>query len=191
MSASSTTTVGAGPLYAALARFETTADFIAAIEKTAEAGYTKYDPHSPFPVHGTDDAMRAGRSILPGFVLCGGLTGTTFATLLAGWPSAVDYRIIIAGKEFFSIEAFVPILFELTILFAGFTTLFGMLILNRLPRLHHPIFNSETFSKRGSDDGFFIAIEASDPKFDPAGSVEFLKSIGGHDVELVYDDEEA
>lgn len=171
--------------YGAIARFDNPADLIHAVEATRDAGYAKIDPHSPFPIHGMDDAMGVGRSILPGFVLVGGLTGTASAVALCGWTSAIDYPIIIAGKSYFSIEAFVPIMFELTILFASFTSLFGMLILNRLPRLHHPIFESPTFLKYGSADGFYLVIEANDPKFDPEGAKTFLAAIGGKDVELL------
>lgn len=182
---SATTNLELDRTYGAIARFETPGELLHAAEALREAGYKNYDITSPYPMHGMDDAMGTGRSILPGFVLCGGLTGTSFAVLLCGWPSAVDYPIIIGGKAYFSIEAFVPIMFELTILFSAFTTLFGMLILNRLPRLHHPVFHDPTFRQRGADDGFFVVVEAVDPKFDPDAVRADLERLGGRDFALI------
>ena len=97
--------------FGAIARFETTAELISAVEQVRAAGYTRYDAYTPFPIHGLDHAKGDKRSILPGFVLVGGMTGTATAVLLCGLTSAVDYPIIVAGKPYFSIEAFVPIMF--------------------------------------------------------------------------------
>jgi len=171
--------------FGAIARFETTAELISAVEKVRAAGYTRYDAYTPFPIHGLDHAKGDKRSILPGFVLVGGMTGTATAVLLCGLTSAVDYPIIVAGKPYFSIEAFVPIMFELTILFAAFTALFGMLILNRLPQFYHPVFNNPTFHTRAADDGYFLVVEASDPLFDPTATLDFLAELGGRDLDLV------
>lgn len=160
-----------------------------AAEQVRDAGFTSWDVHSPFPIHGLDDAMGLPRSILPRFVLVGGATGTLTAFLLEYLTQVVIYPTVVQAKpsNIFTIPAFFPVMFELTILFSAFTALFGCLALMKLPRLHHPLFNSQNFA-RFSDDRFFICIEARDPKFSPEKTKTFLASIGGQNLELVEDE---
>ena len=183
--ASSSSPPLSGPIHGAIARFATAADFIHALEQVRDAGYRRFDGYSPYPVHGSDDATGWGRSILPGIVLVGALSGTSFAFLMQWWTSAVNYPMVVGAKPYNSLEAFVPIMFELTVLFAAFTSLFGMLILNRLPKLYHPVFRNETFVRHATTDGFFISIEARDARFDRRRTLEFLASIGGTDIALL------
>jgi hypothetical protein len=98
--------------------------------------------------------------------------------------NAVDYTFLISGKPLFSWPAFVPVTFELGVLFSAFGAVFGMFALNRLPQLYHPLFQSERF-ERVTDDRFFISIESADPNFDSEKTVDFLKSIGALEVELI------
>jgi hypothetical protein len=167
-----------------LARFANPAELIDAAKKVRDAGYEKFDCHSPFPIHGMDDAMGLKRSPL-GFIVGGmTLTGASLGMLLQWWTATIEYPLIIAGKPFFSWQAFIIVTFALFVLFGAFGAVFGMFHLNRLPRLHHPLFYSDNFAKV-TDDGFFVSIEVEDAKFDEKQTREFLTSIGGVDVELV------
>ena len=160
-----------------------------AAEKVRDAGYTRWDVYSPFPIHGMDQAMGLKKSWLSALVFCGGLTGLTIAALLTFYPSTIEYPLIVAGKpvNFFTVPAFFPIMFELTVLLSAFTATFGMLALNGLPRWNHPIFNWGRFD-RVSDDGFFLAIEATDPKFDEEATRAMLEGLGAKHITLVYED---
>ena len=168
----------------ALARFANPAELIEAAKKVRDAGYEKFDCHSPFPIHGMDDAMGLKRSPL-GYIVGGmTLTGATVGMTLQYWIAAIEYPLVISGKPFFSWQAFVIVTFALFVLFGAFGAVLGMLHLNRLPRLHHPVFYSDKFAKV-TDDAFYVSIEAEDEKFDDKKIQEFLSSIGGTDVELV------
>lgn len=176
-------------VYGYLAEFESASALYKAAEKVRDAGYKKWDCYTPYPVHGLDGAMGVKRSILPYFVFFGGLTGFFTALALAYITQVGIYPTVVQAKptNIFTVPAFFPIMFELTVLFSGFTTLFGLLGLMQLPRWNHPIFGSRQFH-RVTDDAFFIAIEARDPKFSAEGTKGFLDEIGGSNLELVEDD---
>lgn len=172
-----------------LAEFESAQALYHAAEKARDAGFTKWDVHSPFPIHGMDNAMGLKKSILSLFVLCAGATGTLTAFCLEYITQIILYPTVVQAKpaNLFTIPAFFPVMFELTILFAAFTCLFGSLALNQLPRLNHPLFASKNFY-RFSDDAFFMCIEARDPKFSKEDTKDFLGSIGSENIELVEED---
>ena len=167
-----------------LARFADPAKLIDAAKAVRDAGYQHFDCHSPFPIHGMDDAMGLKRSPLGFIVGIMTLTGAATGMGFQYWTSAIDYPLVISGKPFFSWQAFIIITFALFVLFGAFGAVFGMFHLNRLPRLHHPLFYSDNFAKV-TDDGFFVSIEAEDSKFDAQKTAAFLSSIGGVDVELL------
>lgn len=169
-----------------LAEFSDPGALLKAAEKVRDAGFRHFDCHSPFPVHGMDEAMGEKRSPLGFIVGAMGLLGGGGALLLQWWTSAVDYPLVIAGKPYFDLPPFIPVTFELTILLAAFGAVFGMLALNRLPTFFHPVFHSDRFEKV-TDDGFFISIESRDPQFDPEQTGEFLEEIGSEYVELLVD----
>lgn len=173
-------------LYGVVAEFETPAALYHAAEKLTQKGYTRTDAHTPFPVHGLDKALAQGPSPLGWLVVCGGIAGIAGAQLMMWWMNGVDYPIWVSGKEPYAWPSTIPITFECMVLLAAFAAVFGMFGLNRLPRLHHPIFQHSTFH-RVTDDRFFLSVEASDPKFDRTETVRFLQSIGGKHVELVED----
>ena len=173
-------------LYGYLAEFTEPGDLLEAAAKVRDAGFEHWDCHTPFPLHGLDDAMGVKGTKLPLLVLGGGLTGLTLAALMQWWMNAVDYPFWISGKPFFGVPAAVPVMFELTVLFSALTTFFGMWILNGLPRHHHPLFNSARF-KRATADRFFISIEARDRRFHPEKMREFLESLRPDAVEAVED----
>jgi len=161
-------------IWGLLAEFATPADLVHAAASVRDAGYTKWDAHTPFPVHGLDSAMGIRPTRLPFLVLGAALTGTAGALLMQWWMNAVDYPIIISGKPFNSLPADIPVTFELTVLLASLTAFLGMLVANNLPKFHHPLFANARF-RRVTTDAFFLAIEASDPRFD-AGATEKLLS---------------
>jgi hypothetical protein len=169
---------------AVLAEFKTPADLYRACERVRDAGYTRWDAHSPFPVHGLDGAMGMTRSKLPFIVLVLGLGGAATGFLLQTWVHSAAYPLTISGKPHFAWQAYVPITFELGVLGGALAAVFGMLGLNQLPRHNHPLFESERFA-RFSDDTFFISIESADPMFDPAATSRLLTSVGASHVELI------
>jgi hypothetical protein len=173
-----------GPCYGFLAEFTTPADLYHACERVRDAGFTRWDAHTPFPMHGIEQAMGLRRSPLPWIVLAMGLTGAALGFGLQWWVHAKAYPLVISGKPFFSWPAFIPITFELGVLFGALGAVFGMFALNRLPMHHHPLFRSKVF-ERVSDDGFFISIESWDPKFDQAATRTLLESLGARSVEVV------
>lgn len=167
-----------------LTEFDNPAELLKAAAKIRDSGYKVFDCHSPFPIHGMDSAMGIGSSKLGWLVAVGGFTGCACALLMQWWMSAVDYQVVVSGKPAFSFQAFIPITFELTILFSAFATVLGMLGMNMLPRFNHPVFESERF-KKVTDDGFFVSIEAKDSRFHATKTKEFLESIGGKNVEIL------
>ena len=173
-----------GPYFGIVAQFGTPADLFHACERVRDAGFTRWDAHTPFPVHGLEGAMGIRRSFLPWIVLVAGLTGGAFAFGLQWWVHASAYPLVISGKPYLSWPAFIPITFELAVLFAAFGAVLGMLGLNRLPMHHHPLFQSKLF-ERVTDDGFFISIESWDPRFDAAATPKLLESLGAQRVELL------
>ena len=170
--------------YAIVAEFESAGALLKAAEQVRGAGFTKFDCHSPFPIHGMDAAMGLKRSPVGYIAGISALAGGAFGMWLQWWSSTVEYPIVISGKPFFSYQAYIIVTFGLTILGAALGAVFGMLITNRLPRLFHGLFHSDSFA-RFSNDAFFLSIEAEDPNFRERRVVEFLGSIGGRNIEVV------
>ena len=180
-----------------LAEFHDPAALLHAAEKVRDAGYRYWDCHTPFPVHGLDQAMGIQRTLLPVLVFCAGAAGCTAGLSLQLFTNSFDFTVwamvwvtgypfLISGKPALSIPAFIPVIFELTVLFSALSTVGLMLLMNHLPRHHHPLFGSERF-RRASDDRFFISIEARDPRFYRSKTEHFLKSLGATAVEAVED----
>ena len=134
-------------VFGLLAEYDTPAQIVHACEHVRDAGYSRWDSYTPFPVHNLDKAMGAKPSVLPWIVFTMGMTGVSCGILLQWWTSAVEYPIIIAAKPYFSYQAFVPVTFELGILFSAFGAVFGMLGLNKLPQYYHSLFKVERFSR--------------------------------------------
>lgn len=174
------------PLFGVLAEFGSPADVYHAAEKVRDAGYKKWDVYSPFPIHGIESAMGIGDSKLGWLALFGAFTGACGGFGLQFWIHNFAYPLLIAGKPMIAYPAYIPVTFEPGVLFTAFSTIFGMLALNGLPRLYHALFKSENF-KKATDDGFFIAIEAKDPKFTVESARTLLESIGGKNIEVLED----
>lgn len=178
----------ADQVYGLLAEFSDPGALLHAAEAVRDEGYRHFDTHSPFPIHGMDEAMGLGNAAGVGvFTFLGGLTGFVGAYLLQWWTAAVDYPINISGKPFFAVEPSVPIMFELTVLFASFGAVAGMLALNGLPRPYNPLFYSDRFDG-ATDDRFFLHIAASDEQFDSEETAVLLRELGALHLELVQDD---
>lgn len=177
------------PLYGLAAEFDSAAELFTAAQKIRGAGYRCFDVYSPFPIHGMDQAMGAKPSTLGKFIFVGGLAGFLTAVGLQFIPTSIIYPLIVMGKptNLYTVPAFFPIMFELTVLFASFTAFFGLLMMNGLPRWHHPIFNWERF-KRVSDDKFFAVIESRDPRFAANEAEALLTELGGTNLTLVHED---
>jgi hypothetical protein len=170
--------------YGMLAEFDDPAELVKAAEKMNAAGYKEFDCHSPFPIHGMDKAMGLKRSPVGYIAGIMGLIGGVFGLWIQYYASTVAYPLVISGKPFFSYQAFVPVTFGLTILFAALGAFFGMLMINRLPRLFHGIFYTDGFAKI-SNDGFFVSVEAKDARFSVDETRSFLESIGGRNIEVM------
>jgi hypothetical protein len=170
--------------YGLIAEFDNTTDVLHAAEKVRDAGYRRWDVFTPFPIHGMDRAMGLKNSKVGWFAFLGGATGYTTGMLMIWWMNAVDYRIIVGGKPMFSPFGAFPPSYELTILFGAFGAVFGMLFLNRLPRLHHPLLKHRRFAQV-THDKFYIVIETSDPKYSPDTTRKLLEAAGARHIELV------
>lgn len=145
------------------------------------SGYRHLDAYSPMPVEGLAEALHLPPSRLPRLVLAGGLSGALLGGGLQYWASVLHYPHVVSGRPFFAWPSFFPVLFEFTILFAALAAVFGMLVANGLPRLHHPIFDAPGF-QRASTDGFFLVVKASDPHFDLEHTRQALERAGAFDV---------
>ncbi len=172
--------------YGLMASFDTPGDVMHAAEKVRDEGFKQWDVITPFPVHGMDQAMGVKRSRVPMFTLIGGAIGFFGGNLMIWYMNAYDYPIIVGGKPMFSPMYAFPVSYELTILLAAFGTIIGMFLLNRLPMHYHPAMKHDAVAK-ASDDGFFIIIESSDPKFEEKTTTAFLKDIGGAGVTKLED----
>ncbi|MFW6031187.1 MAG: DUF3341 domain-containing protein [Myxococcota bacterium] len=170
-----------------LAEYESVEQCTHAAEKVRDAGYEHWDVHTPYPVHGMEQAMGLRSTPLGWISFVAGLTGVGLAVLMIQYMNNWDYPLIIGGKPPGSFPWMVPIMFELGILLTGFGTLFGLFHLARLPRHHHPIFESERFAA-ASDDRFFISIEVSDPKFDANKTRALLEETEPTHLELVEEE---
>ncbi len=170
------------PLYGLMAEFNDVTGLVKGAKRAHEEGYRRLDAFSPFPVHDLFEALDAHDRRLPLAVLLGGLTGASVGFGLCYWVSAIAYPLNVGGRPLNSWPSFIPVTFEVTILIASFTAVIAMLALNGLPMPYHPVFNVKRFAEHASQDGFFLAIEADDPKFDRAGTRAFLQDLGAKEI---------
>jgi hypothetical protein len=172
--------------YGVLAEFDSPAALMHAAAKVRDAGFRRWDVFSPFPIHGMSQAMGLKNSKVGWFAFIGGVTGYTTGMLMIWYMNAFDYAIPVGGKPMFSPFAAFPPSYELTILFGSFGAILGMLFLNRLPRLYHPLLKNRRFI-RATHDGFFLVIEISDPKYSESATPKLLESAGCQHIEIVED----
>jgi len=168
-------------VYGVMAEFDDPNTLVAAAKRTYAAGYRRMDTYSPFPIEEAWEAIGHHDRRLSRIVLAGGLTGLLTGIGLQEWVHQIAYPMNIGGKPLNSWPQFVPVCFELTILFAALSAVIGMIVLNGLPQPYHPVFNVERFA-RASRDKFFLVVESTDPKFDRQATAEFLKGLHATEV---------
>lgn len=173
---------GKQKLYGLLAKFDNQEDLIAAARRVVQNGYREFDAYTPYPVEGLDQAMKLKSSYLPWVIFAGGLIGGIGAFFMMVFATGWDYPLNIGGRPLFSWPAYIPITFELTVLFAAFAGVFGLFYATRFPEPYHPVFNSEDFQENGSTNGFYLDVQAKDPKFDVQQTRSFLESLGATQV---------
>lgn len=174
-------------LGALIGEFHTPQELLKAAGTVYEAGYKKFDAHSPFPIHGIDEVMGIRMTRLPWITFFAACIGGVIAISMQYWMNVIDYPFQISGKPFFSVPASMPIVFELCVLFAAHTTIISMFLINGLPRFASP-FTKALSTQRGTSDRYFVSIDPADPKFSVEGSRQLLESAGAHHVEACYVD---
>jgi hypothetical protein len=177
-------TTPAPAIHGLAAEFDSPDALVAAAAKVTGAGYTRTDAYSPFPVHGLAEALNFHDRRISWIVLIGSVCGLIVGFGLEVYCQVISFPLNIGGRPIFSWVAFIPPAFETTILFGAFTAGIAMVALNGLPRPYHPMFNVPRFSQ-ASQDTFFLAIEASDPKFDMDGTRAFLETLNAREVVAV------
>ncbi|MBI1899077.1 MAG: DUF3341 domain-containing protein [Acidobacteria bacterium] len=172
-------------IWGMVAEFERPRDLVEAGRRVHhEHGYKKLDALSPFPIHGIDAAIGVPRSMLGYVVFAMGILGCAGAALMIWFMNGADYPLVIGGKPLFAFEPSIPVMFEVTVLFAALTAFAGMFALNGLPRLYHPAFNYSRFGA-ATDDRYLLVVEAADPKFDIDETRRLLESLGARHVEVI------
>ncbi len=166
------------------AEFDETDPLIEAALKARKRGYTRMDAYTPMPVEGLSEAIGYRNKQMPALMFVGGLFGCTLGYWMQWYANTHSYALNIGGRPYHTWPNFIVITFEMTILFCALTGVFGMLALNGLPTLYHPMFGVDGFD-RHSQDRFFFAIEARDPNFDFDETLAFMKSLGALRVEIV------
>lgn len=168
-------------LYGLMAEFDNPDTLVVASRRAHQEGYRQLDAYTPFPIEELHEALDIHHTSVPLLVLIGGIVGGVTGYSLEYWVSVVAYPLNIGGRPFHSWPAFIPVTFEMTVLFAAITAVFGMLALNKLPMPYHPVFNAPRFAL-ATRDRFFLCIEAKDRKFDATATRRFLESFGPREV---------
>jgi hypothetical protein len=169
--------------YGLLAEFETPEALVAAAKRARAEGYRALDTFTPFPVYELNDVLRLRDRRVLWLGLIGGMFGCALAFGMQLFTN-FDYPINVGGRPLYALSAFAVVAFELTVLFAALTPAIGMLALNGLPRLHHPVFAVDAF-QRASKDRFFLCVLATDDQFDVRRTSDFLQGLEPVSVELV------
>jgi hypothetical protein len=162
-------------IYGLLAEFSTPSELVRATEAARADGYRRMECYTPYPVEEAAEALHFHKNRVPLLTLVGGLLGVTTAFLMETWINVWSYPLNIAGRPLFSWPAFIIPAYEWTILFSGLSAAFGMMALNGLPQLYHPVFNAPNFRSGATTDKFFLCLEATDPKFGIMETRAFLE----------------
>ena len=170
------------PIYGLMAEFADPTALVLATRRTHEEGYRQIDAYTPYPIHELIEAFHAHDHRVQRNVLLGGVFGMVAGFGLCYWVSVTAYPLNIGGRPLNSWPAFIPVTFELTILFASFAAVLSWILLSGLPMPYHPVFNVPRFAETASQKGFFLAIESTDPKFDAERTLEFLRGLGAREI---------
>lgn len=171
-----------------MAEFATPDALVDATRQMREKGFQGMDTYSPYPLHGGSEALGLPPSRVPFIALCGGLTGVVTALAMQTWMNSVDYPINVGGRPILSLPAWVPITFELGVLFAAFGIFFGLLGLSRLPQPYHPVFESEAF-RSASTHGYWLSVPQAVGQ-DATSVMDQLKALGATQVSVVTGEKE-
>ncbi|PYV51961.1 MAG: DUF3341 domain-containing protein [Acidobacteria bacterium] len=163
-------------IFGLMAEFDDVNDAIVAAQRSYAAGYRKMDAYAPFPVEELSEAVGFHKDGVALVCLIGGLLGCTAAFILQWWIHTIAYPTNIGGRPLNSWPSFIIVSFEMTILFAGLSAVFGMLSLNGLPMPYHPVFNVPRF-ELASKDRFFLVIFSSDKNYDATRTRQFLEGL--------------
>lgn len=170
--------------YGLMAEFDSPSDLVAAARKTYEAGYKKIDAYTPFPIEELAEAIGFHRNGVALVVLVGGILGCLSGYLMQWWIATISYPVNVGGRPYHSWPAFIVVTFEMTILFAVLSAVFGMLALNGLPMPYHPVFNVPRFAF-ATKDRFFLIVFSSDPMYSSSGTRDFLQSFAPRSISEV------
>jgi hypothetical protein len=173
-------------LYGLLAEFDNPTDLVRAVRSAREAGYRRLDAYTPYPIEELTEALEFRRTRMPLVIFLGGAIGCVSGYLLQYYCAAWDYPINVGGRPLNSWPAFIPVMFELTVLIAALAAVFGLLVLCGLPRPHHPLFNVQRFA-RATRDRFFLCIEQRDPRFELEATRNFLRELNPVELNEVPD----
>jgi len=164
-------------LYGLMAEFEEHEQLLEAARCAYAEGYREIDAFTPFPVEELPEALGHDYTIIPLITLLGGMAGGLGGYFMEWYSMARLYPLNVGGRPLNSWPNFIPVVFEMTVLVAALYAFTAVLVLNRLPQLHHPVFNVPEF-RRASIDRFFLCIETEDPKFDSEKTRKFLQGLG-------------
>ena len=167
-----------------MAEFDAPEKVLAAAERASGKGYVEMDAFTPFPMEELTEALHIKHTTLSLFVLCCGIAGALIGFFMQYYTAVIDYPVNIGGKPLNSWPQFIPITFEMTILFSALGAVVGMILRNGLPRPVHPVFNVDRF-EHATRDRFFLCIEAIDPRFHQQETTDFLQSLDPVEVSVV------
>lgn len=164
-------------IYGLIAEFRTGDELLEAARRARDDGYCELEAYAPYPVEGIAEVVGfRDHHRVPLITLLGGIAGGVGGYFLQWYSAVVDYPINVGGRPLHSWPSFIPSTFELTILGAALAAVFGMLVANGLPRLHHPVFNAPDF-EQATRNRFFLCLPACDPHYDAKHSKDFLQSL--------------
>ena len=173
-------------MYGVMAEFDSAEQLLAASRRAHAAGFRRMDAYAPFPIEGLGEALGFHTNAIPLIGLTGGVVGALTGFGFQSWVHAFALPINVGGRPLISWPSFVPVTFELAVLFAALSMLAGLFILNGHPQPYHPVFNLASFA-RATRDRFFLCIQTDDPLFDPSRTAAFLRELGAREVSDVPD----
>jgi ActD protein len=162
--------------YGWLAEFDTAQALVAAAKASRAAGYRRVEAYAPFPVEELVEALGSYKDRVPLITLIGGILGGAGGYFMQWYSAVIAYPLNLGGRPYHSWPSFIPVTFELTILGAALFAVLGMLVLNGLPKLYHPLFNVPEF-ELASRNRFFLCLRSDDRTYERDRTRRFLESL--------------